>query len=242
MLTRVGTGATFDLRVLEREAWGYSSGGIAAQGAASADVRVAHREGRTIYHQSVVTPAVGLSGLPNLVPPSRGAPCTLTATDGRSASPLPCWATDGSFFGSVGMPTEETSTTVPGAEPTTIGPQPGLASITVDLPEAVDVESVFVRGCEGGCEVEVSADGSAWSGPVASNMDDRSSAVLTTRFAPVAQARFVRVSAIGARLDVSENLGVGGPTTRSAGSRPGTALRPCRAHRLVRDGRGGRRG
>ena len=140
-------------------------------------MRVPHANGRTIYHQAVSTGAVALPAL-DLVPPSRGAPCTLVAVAG---SPPPeasdgCTVTDGNR-----------SNYVPA----------GVASLTVALPSAVDVSAVFLAGARDGSTVEISGDGTSWSSLANENRqptEGSSSGVLVASPDSPTSARFVRVS------------------------------------------------
>ncbi|MEA2972307.1 MAG: hypothetical protein QOG82_765 [Actinomycetota bacterium] len=166
-----GTDGSIDLRLLESE--GADAEILLAYATAYADVRVPHANGRTIYHQAVSTGAVALPAL-DLVPPSRGAPCTMVTAAG---SPPPevsdgCTVTDGNR-----------SNYVPA----------GVASLTVDLPSAVDVSAVFLAGARDGTTVEISGDGTSWSS-LATNVGTPASGVLVASPDSPTAARFVRVS------------------------------------------------
>lgn len=89
-------------------------------------------------------------------PPSRGRSCRYLDAAGVSASaPGPCELTDADLV------------TVASAPPICTDPAnqaactPAAASI-IDLDAPVPAELVVVRGCEGGCAVEVSADGTSF--------------------------------------------------------------------------------
>jgi hypothetical protein len=123
-------GQTLDPRVLEDLP-------VRAVGVGSADVRVSHVDGRTIYHQRLASAAVAYQG-PG-APPSRGSACTL-----KQAAALGCTLTDGDL-----------ST----AQAFTRG-----RVATVDLGRAEPVGLVVVRGQASPetMTVEVSADGASW--------------------------------------------------------------------------------
>ncbi len=171
-----GTEGSVDLRLLESDEANAET--LLAYATAYADVRVPHANGRTIYHQAVSTGAVALPAL-DLVPPSRGAPCTLVAVAG---APPPeagdgCTVTDGNR-----------SNYVPA----------GVASLTVALPSAVDVSAVFLAGARDGSTVEISGDGTSWSSLANENRQadggPSSSGVLVASPDSPTSARFVRVS------------------------------------------------
>ena len=170
-----GTEGSIDLRLLESEE--ANAEPLLAYATAYADVRVPHANGRTIYHQAVSTGAVALPAL-DLVPPSRGAPCTLVATAG---TPPPeagdgCTVTDGNR-----------SNYVPA----------GVASLTVALPSSVDVSAVFLAGAPDGSTIEISGDGTSWSSLADVNRRPdgglSSSGVLVASPDVPTSARFVRV-------------------------------------------------
>ncbi len=140
-LAASGTQATFDLRRLESTDEAVQP--LVADVTSYADVRVPHAAGRTIYHQRVSTATVALPPI-DLVPPSRGAPCTLSGADGAPLADAGtgCPLTDG-----------ERSSSIP----------PGATSATVELSAAVEVADVFVTGFQHGGTVEVSDDGTTWS-------------------------------------------------------------------------------
>ena len=194
-----GTSAAFDVRVLEPASGATSKTPIVAAGRAYADVRVAHREGRTIYHQTITSATVA-PALPPLVPPSRGSPCKLAFADGRVEDARRCLATDGNLTVQVWEPRRPAGDT---ATTTTI---PGVTSVTVELITAVDVESVFVRACHLDCLVEVSADGSRWAQPqtVETFRAPTGDTSAVAHFAPLAGARWVRVSLPGGTVSLTE--------------------------------------
>jgi hypothetical protein len=185
-----GASASFDLRVLELAAGAKPDAPTMVRGVAYADVTVAHRDGRTIYHQVITSPAVAAPALPPLVPPSRGSPCTVTFADGRTTDAQPCPATDGDLSASV-SPSQPRTMSADGRTTTTLA---GVRSVTVNLTAPVDVESVFVRNCSE-CTVEVSADGSTWARPrkVDTIFQPRIDFIAVARFTRVPGARFVRV-------------------------------------------------
>ncbi len=166
--------ATFDLRLLEPEGPAQRSELIFGAQAAG-NVTVRHAEGRTIYHQRLVTRQRTVTvALP--VAPSRGSPCVVTLPGGESVRRTSCAATDGKFSAAVRAPS--------GAKP---------ASVTVELTTAVDTGAVFVRGCDGFCHVEVSADGSAWT-KAGGSRADASSDVWVGGIRNAGPVRFVRVA------------------------------------------------
>lgn len=193
-----GTSAAFDVRALEPASGAASKTPIVAAGRAYADVRVAHREGRTIYHQTITSATVG-PALPDLIPPSRGSPCKITLADGRVTDAQPCSATDGNHTVAVW----ETPARPAGNTTTTLA---RVTSVTVGFSTAIDVESVFVRDCPRECVVEVSADGSAWVGPRTMEVVQLAGGdtMAVARFAPIPGARSVRVSHPGGALSLTE--------------------------------------
>ena len=206
-VSKPGTAGEFDLRAFEPgRGDGRATTRLTAGGTSGADVTVRHREGRTIYHQSISTPTVAVNE-PSLVPFSRGAPCKVVATDGRVTAAQPCPATDGDLSFTV-RPPGQTPATAPGRTPsagetTTTAPQ--VASVTVEFPAAGEVESVFVRACDRSCVVEVSGDGTTWAKARSVESDTSfSGSLLVARFRPVAGARFVRVSRPGGSVNLAE--------------------------------------
>jgi hypothetical protein len=195
-----GTTATVDLRLLESEGTPAAAAeNLVAYATAYADVRVPHANGRTIYHQAISTGAVAVP-VPHLVPPSRGAPCTMVMAAGSPAAEESdlCPVTDGSrsFLPS------------------------GATSVTVALASPVDVSAVFVAGAPEGTTVEVSGDGSSWSfltvdsgrtGPTGSFS---AGVVVASPDAPTS-ARFVRVSRAEGLDGLTEVSVWSGPTNRS---------------------------
>ena len=202
-LSKPGTAGEFDLRAFEPgEGTGRAGTQLTAGASAARDVTVRHREGRTIYHQSMRTPTVALDE-PSLVPFSRGAPCKVTATDGRVTATQPCTATDGDLSSTVRVAGQAPAGAPSAGQTTTTTPQ--VASVTVELSVASEVESIFVRQCDRSCVVELSGDGSSWARPRAVEADGSlRSAVLIARFKPMAGARFVRVGRPGGSLSLSE--------------------------------------
>ena len=217
-----GTDGSIDLRLLESD--DANAGTLLAYATAYADVRVPHANGRTIYHQAVSTGAVALPAL-DLVPPSRGAPCTLVAVAG---SPPPeasggCTVTDGNL-----------SNHVPA----------GVASLTVALPSAVDVSAVFLAGARDGSAVEISGDGSSWSS-LANDPPTASTGVLVASPDSPTSARFVRVSraeGLDGLTEVSVWSGPNAarptppPTSGGASDPPLTAGSPAAGGRAVSPG------
>ena len=205
-LSEPGTAGAFDLRAFEPgKGDGRASTGLTAGGSAAADITVRHIHGRTIYHQRLRTPTVAVNE-PSLVPFSRGAPCKVTATDGRVTAVQPCPATDGDLSSSLrppGQPTTNGPARTTSGETTTTVAQ--VASVTVELAAPGEVESVFLRQCDRSCVVEVSRDGSTWAKPRSvESGNSYQGAVLIARFQPVTGARLVRVSRPGGALTVAE--------------------------------------
>jgi hypothetical protein len=195
-----GTSGAFDVRALEPASGPPPTTPVVAAGRAYADVRVSHREGRTIYHQTITSPTVA-PALPDLIPPSRGSPCKVTFADGRVIDARPCPATDGNLTVSV-----SDARPASGNARNTTTTLAGVTSVTVELITPVDVESVFVRDCHRDCLVEVSADGSVWAQPrnlevVELRVGDTTA---VARFAPVPGARSVRVSNPGGTVALTE--------------------------------------
>jgi hypothetical protein len=182
--------STVDLRSFELDATA-GVNPVYAVATAFADVRVPHANGRTIYHQAASTPTMPVSDIA-LVPPSRRAPCSIVAADGSTKELETCAATDGHDGGGVYDPVQ------PAAGTTALPP-----SVTVSMPAAVDIADVFAYGCDAGCVVEVSADGTTW----ARLTNDPASSVLTPDFPqdgylvasarPPVSARHVRVAREG---------------------------------------------
>jgi hypothetical protein len=175
-----GSQLRFDPRILEDS----QGGAFVVAG------RELHATGTAVHAEygSARVPYAGSAG----PPPSRGAPCTLQL-EGRPPAALdPCPLTDGDFIDVVGG-------TVAAAEPaTTAGGGPAAAaSATVDLRSARPLALVVVRGCA--CEVETSADGSAWTSLGRTPAADAS--VVPPR---PTTARFVRVRTTGSLAELRE--------------------------------------
>jgi hypothetical protein len=136
------------------------------------------------------------------VPPSRGRPCryvdaTGAATEHEGACPL----TDADLAGATAPPPVCPPGGAGGACP------PPVAAV-VDLGAPVPAELVVVRGCQGGCAVEVSDDGTSFR-PAGSVADDFGLAALDGR--PV---RAVRVG-VGSGFGLRE-VSVWGPAPKQA--------------------------
>lgn len=90
-------------------------------------------------------------------PPSRGRPCRYVDAAGNIAAPPDgCDLTDGHLAASAATPPVCAS---PGDAPC----QRAVAAV-IDLDPSVPAQLIAVRGCEGGCAVEVSADGTTFRG------------------------------------------------------------------------------
>jgi len=196
--TQRGPSGRFDLRAFEPGTGDARNGDrLTAGGRTYANITVRHSTGRTIYHQTINTPTVAIAE-PPLVPPSRGAACSVTATDGRVTSPKLCRLTDGDLTTRVG-PTGSPATSTPSTTAV------GVSSVTVTLPTPVDVESVFLRECSGGCVVEVSSDGATWArSRTVESLSISSGLITVARFEPVASAQAVRVSSSRGAITLAE--------------------------------------
>lgn len=98
-------------------------------------------------------------------PPSRGRPCRFVSADGAvagSSAAKGCPVTDGDLLTSASVPFSCPSPGSTVAASTAAPACPRPVSVVVDLGRAVPAGLVVVRGCEGGCAVEVSADGVAY--------------------------------------------------------------------------------
>jgi hypothetical protein len=146
---RVTTGsgaATVDPRVLE------DSSGRVVVSAGSTD----HVEGSDVelrWRSPGVAYAAGAGP-----PPSRGQACRAVDDRGSPAPPAgACPVTDGDLTTTGPVP-------VPCPPPATGQPAtcPRAVAVQVDVPPSLPAELVVVRGCEGGCAVEVSEDGSSY--------------------------------------------------------------------------------
>jgi hypothetical protein len=88
-------------------------------------------------------------------PPSRGRPCRTVAASGAAAtSAARCGLTDGDLSRAAVLDPVCRDDAEQQCEPP--------SSVIVELPEPVAAELVVVRGCSGGCAVDVSADGTTY--------------------------------------------------------------------------------
>jgi hypothetical protein len=189
-LTASGTKATFDARLLESE----SSTGteLAVNGSGSADVRVNHANGRTIYHQRTTTAVLPVELV--TVPVSRGATCSAKAADEREVLPAstaahPCPLTDGNFLTRVSgnLPAPA------GGDTTTTSLPPTITEATLDLLAPVDASLIVLRGMAPGPVVDLSVDGASWS-TVRTAAPPNVGASMSVAVPPAGtQARYVRV-------------------------------------------------
>jgi len=185
--TLAGLTTTVDLRSLELGGSNRSTP-VFTSATALADVRVPHANGRTIYHQAASTPTMPVTDV-ELVPPSRGAPCSIARTDGSTEELGTCGVTDGTGGGILYDPrVPDGGTAVP------------PASITVAAVGAIELADVFVYGCDAGCVVEASGDGTTW-GRLTNDLASSELApsfptdrYLVASFRPPLPARFVRVT------------------------------------------------
>jgi hypothetical protein len=200
-------GDTLDLRHLESAT--DDSGVVHAYAVAHADVRVRHANGRTIYHQDLLTATVALPPI-GLVPPSRRARCSMVDSAG---APVPqaggggCPVTDGNRVSGV--------------------PE-GARSVVVELATMTDVADVFVVGCSQGCTVEASADGTTWwvltnDPTIAETYASPSEALLVASSDAPQAGRFVRVTRPDTAYALSEvSVWPGAPTPTRRATTGGT--------------------
>jgi len=88
-------------------------------------------------------------------PPSRGRPCRyVDAADSVADGPRACGVTDGDLTSAVAVPPVCAAANDTQCEAAT--------AVVIDLDPSVPAELVVVRGCEGACAVEVSADGTTF--------------------------------------------------------------------------------
>lgn len=147
---RVTTGsgpATVDPRVLE------DSSGRVVVSARSTD-RIEGSDVELSWRSPGVAYAAGAGP-----PPSRGQACRAVDEHGALVPiATDCPVTDGDLTGP--------GTTVPACPAPAVGQPPAACprpvAVQVDLDRPLPAELVVVRGCEGGCSVEVSDDGSAY--------------------------------------------------------------------------------
>ena len=129
-----------DGRVLEDSEGRVVVGGAYREAISGSDVEVRWR-----------SPGVGYAAGAG-PPPSRGRPCRYVDAGGRAAAPSPCGVTDGALA---------TEAATPAVCRTPDACTPATA-VVVDLGGAVPAELVVVRGCRGGCAVDVSDDGTTY--------------------------------------------------------------------------------
>jgi hypothetical protein len=133
MATTTGSRQALDGRLLEDSAGRVVISGQAKDSIAGSDLEITWRSPGIGYASALGAPA------------SRGRPCTLTP----DVVQQPCAYTDGDLI-----------TVAPGSTPCpTTAKCAGPPRATVDLGGDVPAELVVVRGCEGGCAIDVSADG-----------------------------------------------------------------------------------
>ncbi len=143
--------ATIDPRLLEDTAGRAVVGGAFEDAIEGSDVEMRWRSPGVAY-------AGGLGA-----PPSRGRPCHyLDPAGGTYAAQPGCDLTDGDLATTAAPPA------CPPDDPASCAP---AASAVVELGESVPAELVVVRGCEGGCAVEVSADSTTFR-PAGAVSDD----------------------------------------------------------------------
>lgn len=143
-LTTVASTASFDGRLLEGASGRAVLGGSTTDRVTGSAVTLAWRSPGVAFASGVGAPA------------SRGASCAFTRP-GRSETTARCGLTDGDLVGAVTAP--------PLCDPATAGAQQHCApatTATVVLAAPVRADLVVVRGCRGGCAVQVSADGKAF--------------------------------------------------------------------------------
>jgi hypothetical protein len=183
------------------------------------DIEVPHAEGRTIYHQVLRAGTVAYKG--DLVPPSRGATCTVTG-----AAILGCPFTDGALLDEVEL-------------------RPG-GVVTIDLGPTRDIGTVIVRGAQTrGVVVEASADGEEWTpleiGPLggAPGIVARSGDQLVARHVRVRSVEALSLSEVSAwpvvRLPDGGGADGDDDTSRAVPAAVAAALALAVAGGLVRD-------
>lgn len=144
-------------------------------------------------------------------PPSRGQPCRFADATGAQGPPVrPCALTDGDLASARANPTMCPDATTPSTGPC---PQPAFAVVATGQP--IPAELVVVRGCTGGCPVEVSADGTTFT-PVGSVSDDFGALALDGR--PVTAVRV----GLGTE-DTLREVSVWGPRPAKPALRPVSA-------------------
>ena len=216
----------------------------AAQGAATVDPRVLEdSRGRVVVSGGSTdriegsdvalrwrSPGVGYVAGAG-VPPSRGRPCRVVDAAGGVGAPQPdCPATDGDLTTMKALgsrcPAATTSTSV-------VATCPRPVAVVVDLGRPVPAGLVVVRGCEGGCAVETSADGVTYrpAGAVADGFG-----ALALPGLPVTSVR-VGLGAGGGLREVS----VWGPRPAAAALRPAAAAAVGLRRAFGGGGDGGRR-
>lgn len=148
--------AAVDPRVLED-----TSGRVVVAGGSSARIEGSDVE---IHWRSPGVAYVAGAG----PPASRGRPCRFVDAAGAGAPTTGgCPVTDGDLTSS--PPTSGSCITpaaavqAPGAPPAPPPPCSRPVAVVVDLGRAVPADLVVVRGCEGGCAVDVSADGRSFT-------------------------------------------------------------------------------
>ena len=182
--------ATVDPRLLEDTAGRVVVGGRYEDAIEGSDVEMTWR--------SAGLPYVAGAG----PPPSRGRACSFIDATRREQMIEPCALTDGDLD-SAPLPPMVCQ------EPETDAAcTPAIAAV-VDLGRPMPVELVVVRGCEGGCAVEVSADGTAYR-PVDPASEGFGSIILDGQ--PV---RSVRVG-LGEGVSGLREVSVWGPRTGEA--------------------------
>jgi len=200
---RDGTIATFDVRLLEAPAGLDSTLRIGAR--ATADVRVPHANGRTIYHQRTrsATRAIELWA----VPPSRGVGCTAALADESAVDvngAAGCLLTDGDLNTTLrSYRRQQAEITVddgdepddPSESTTTIAEPPLVTQAALQLPAPIDLALVVLTNTAPGAVVEASPDAVTWTPltPVAAETGQGQPAVLATPPTEMA-ARYLRVS------------------------------------------------
>lgn len=183
-----------DARVLEGTSGRVVVGGGSSDAIEGSDVAVRWR-----------SPGVGYASRLG-PPPSRGHSCQMVRTDGLvdPADEAGCAVTDGDLVAAglvLGPCAAE-------GDDASICPPPAAVQIDLGAPVAVDL--VVVRGCVGGCAVELSADASTWTSAGAA-ADGHG--VVTASGAPV---RWVRVGLGTDPLTGLQEVSVWEPVTAEA--------------------------
>src|SRR5690606_8808429 len=135
---------------------------------AAADVRVAHANGRTIYHQRTTSALFDVPVTP--IPASRGVTCSARQADGSPADLGDgCPVTDGRFdvpLSTLRQAAAEQAARAQadgGEPPASLPPPAPVTEVTVDLGSPIELSLVVLRRAGLGLQVAASADGATWT-------------------------------------------------------------------------------